>query len=154
MKRHILALGLAATLVLGGATAASAEETPNVHPDVAYALANEPGGVAVDYYTAEWPALAMRLQVSSGVNTRSVGSCAAGAICAYSGGGMGGTKLSWTTCGTKSTAALSTVGSIANARTSGTLSALAAGIIRVSVGAGSYVNVPIAVRSLITAVSC
>lgn len=156
MKRRTLALplGLALTLtmVFGGASVASADEQPEVHPDIAYALQLEPGGVVVDYLTAEWPAAGMRMEAAGGLFA--VGSCSTGSICAYALAGQAGTKLSWTTCGTKSTAALSTVGSIANARTSGTLTALQGSTARVSVGAGSYANVPLAYRTLISSVSC
>lgn len=152
MKRSLLALGLALTLMVGsGATAARAAQQPDVHPDVAYALKAEPGGVVVNYFTAEWPESGMRIEVSV---TFAVGSCATGAICAYSSAAQAGTKLSWTTCGTKSTSALSTVGSIANARTSGTLLALQGTTSRASASAGTYANVPVSYRPLITNVSC
>lgn len=138
-------------LIVGGTTAAQAAEEPDVHPDVAFALAAVPGGVVVDWHTAVWPETGMLIEVPGGF---SVGSCATGAICAYSSAGIAGTKLSWTTCGTKSTAALSTVGSIANARSSGTLRALEGATSRASAAAGTYANVPISYRSLITSVSC
>jgi hypothetical protein len=156
MKRRTLALGLALTLTMAlgeTASAASADLLPDIHPDVAFALNSEPGGVVVDFYTAEWPESGMRLEVP-GLLRASVGSCATGYICAYSLGGQGGTKLSWPTCGTKSTATISTVGSIANARSSGTLSAFQGSTVRASAAAGSYVNVAATYRTLITSVSC
>ncbi len=148
------ALGVAALLTLSAApTPAARADVALVHPEVAYALLAEPGGVATSWSTAEWPALDMTLTVS-GVGARSVGSCATGAVCAYSQASQGGTKLEWTSCGSKSTAALATVGSSANARSSGTLQARQGTTVRASATAGNAANVPIAYRSLITNVYC
>lgn len=154
MRRLLLTVSLVASLAFSGASTASAETVGDVHPDIAFALHAEPGGVVVDYYTAEWPALDMRLEVTARTSARSVGSCGTSAICAYSLGSQAGTKLSWTSCGSKSTAALATVGSIANARTSGTLRALVGGVAKASVGAGAYANVPVVDRALVSVVSC
>lgn len=150
MKRALLSLGIAIALTASGMTAAHATE-PDVHPDVAYALATVPGGVVVDWLTAEWPATGMRIEAQGGF---SVGSCATGAICAYSSASLAGTKLSWTSCGMKSTAALSSVGSIANARTGGTLRALQGTTSRATAAAGASANVAVSYRALITNVSC
>lgn len=149
MKRLIVAAGAAIVLTLSLAGPAAASEA--VHPDVAFALAAEPGGVATGYGSAEWPDLGMTLTVPVG---RAVGTCATGSICAYSSGALGGTKLSWSTCGSKSTAALSQVGSIANARSSGTLHARVGTTVRASAGANAYANVPAAYQPSITNVFC
>lgn len=154
MKRTLASLAIATVLVLSAAApAAVADEASDLHPDVEYALANQPGGYATSFGSAVWPALGMELEVVSDY-ARAVGTCATGSICAYSSSGLGGTKLSWTTCGSKSTAALSTVGSIANARTSGTLQARQGATVRASAGANSQANVPVAYWSSITNVFC
>lgn len=153
MKRTLTTLALVAALALLAPAAASADDGADIHPDVEYALALEPGGVATSYGSAVWPALGMRLDVPSDA-VRAVGTCATGSVCAYSSSGLGGTKLSWTTCGSKSTAAISTVGSIANARTSGTLSARQGTTVRASAGANSQANVPVAYWTSITNVFC
>lgn len=152
MKRMLSILALAGALMAAAPMAAVAtDEASRVHPDVAYALAVEPGGVAMSYSSAAWPELGMRMDVPVG---RAVGTCATGSICAFSTSGLGGTKLSWTTCGSKSTAALSQVGSIANARSSGTLQARQATTVRASASANSQANVPIAYWPSITNIFC
>jgi hypothetical protein len=143
-------------LVLAAPLAGSADERA-VHPDVAYALAAEPGGVVLSYTAAEWPDLGMRIDAAtsaSGVGPQAVGTCATGSICAYSSTGISGTKLSWTTCGSKSTAALAQVGSIANARSSGTLQARQGTTVRASASANAYANVAVAYQASITNVFC
>jgi hypothetical protein len=153
MKRTLAAAALALALALAASPLAAHAEEAAVHPDVAYALAAEPGGVATSYYSAEWPKLGMTLEVAA-VSAFSVGTCATGSICAYSEGAMAGVKLSWTTCGSKSTAALDTVGSIANARSTGTLTARQGTTVRATAAANAYANVPLSYRSLITNVYC
>lgn len=148
-----LALGLA-----GSPTAVAAAQAPaeTLHPAVEYALAAEPGGFAVTETSALWPELGMRLDVLEAGSAlgRAVGDCATGSICAYSAAGQAGVKLTWSSCGSKSTSALGTVGSIANGRSSGTLSARQASTVRASAGANSYANVPVSYRSSITNVYC
>lgn len=154
LTKFAISLGVAALLTLSTAPAPAARaDVMLVHPEVAYALLAEPGGVATSWSTAEWPALDMTLTVS-GIGARSVGSCATGAVCAYSEPGQGGSKLQWTSCGSKSTAALALVGSIANARSSGTLQARQGTTVRASATAGTAATVPIAYRALITNVYC
>ncbi|GGM35547.1 hypothetical protein [Microbacterium saperdae] len=141
MKKRLLSLALGTVLAMGIATPAQASEEPALHPDVQYAIDAVPGGTVVDEHTVVWPDLGMELSVPS-PDARAVGSCATGSYCAYAGANRGGTKLSWTSCTTVSTAALSTVGSIANARSSGTVQARnAAGTVLGSAGAGASVNV-------------
>lgn len=152
MKSTLAALALIGALVLASPASAQAFGADDeVHPDVAYALSAEPGGVATSYSSAVWPDSDMRIDVPVG---RAVGTCATGSICAFSSSGLGGTKLSWTTCGSKSTAALSQVGSIANARSSGTLHARQGTTVRASAGANSQANVPVAYWSSITNIFC
>ncbi len=142
---------LVSLILLATPTAAVAEETP-ISPEVADALEVEPGGVVIDYWTAEWPDTGMRLDVEPEIFLRAaVGSCASGRICAFSKVGATGTKLSWSSCGTYSTSALgSAVRSIANARSTGTLKALNGSTTVASASAGTSTNV----YATVTKVSC
>lgn len=151
MKRFSLAIVAAALLVLGAGTAAVAAEPESFHPDVQYALAAEPGGIATSYTTAVWPALGMSLTVST---NRAVGACPTGYICAYSGAAQAGTELRWNSCGSKSTAGIGSVGSISNARASGTLQARQGTTVLASAVAGATTTVGAANRLLITNVFC
>ena len=157
MIRELGICFVAVALVLAAPLASSAEEQA-IHPDVAYALAAEPGGVVLGCGSAEWPDLGMRIDAAppaSGIiGVQSVGTCATGSICAYASTGISGTKLSWTTCGSKSTAALAQVGSIANARSSGTLQARQGTTVRASASANASANVAVAYQASITNVVC
>lgn len=153
IRTKLAAVAAAFLLLLGTPSIAHATATDDVHPDVAYALDAEPGGVATGYFTAEWPELGMTLTVP-GIQRASVGNCASGRICAFERAGLTGTMLSWTTCGAKSTAALPAVGSIANARSSGTLVARQGTTTRASASANSSATVPVTYRTAITSVSC
>ncbi len=111
-----------------------------MHPDIAYALETVPGGVAVGTHRAEWPDRGMTVE-APGEHDRAVGGCATGAVCAFAGSNLSGTKLSWTSCGTFSTAGLSSVGSIANARSAGYLQArTSSGSVVATAIAGSWAN--------------
>ncbi|MEJ1088449.1 hypothetical protein WDU99_08980 [Microbacterium sp. Mu-80] len=140
MKKKLFAAGVAMVVgMLLWASPAHAQEA-RVHPDVAYAMGAVPGGILVDANTVVWPTLDMQLSATP-TTLRSVGTCASGRYCAYSMVNRGGTKLSWSTCTTVSTAALASVGSVAIARPSGTVQARASsGTILTSVSAGSSVD--------------
>lgn len=148
LKNKLLVIAAATALALFGvASPAQAEQTP-LHPDVEYALSAVPGGIIIDEHTVIWPELEMQLSVVPEW-TRAVGTCATGQYCAYSKSNRGGTKLSWTSCTTVSTAALASVGSIANARSSGTVQARSsAGTVLATASAGGSVNVFGAVSTL------
>lgn len=150
MKRLLITSIAVAGLLL---TPAAAHAIEPVNPDVAYALATVPGGVLMDPNSAQWPSLGMRIDALPTAG-RAIGSCATGSICAYSSAGLSGTRLSWTTCGSKSTAALTQVGSIANARTSGTMTARAGSTARASATAGTSADIALIYRTSITTVSC
>ncbi|MEX0153262.1 hypothetical protein [Microbacterium sp. LMI1-1-1.1] len=130
------------------------DTTPSdLHPDVAYALREVAGGFAIDSHHAEWPELGMVLEVPEhdkrGEHDRAVGSCATGAICAFSGSNLSGTRLSWSSCGTYSTSGLSSVGSIANARSAGYLQArTSSGSVVATAIAGSWSNTSGAVTNV------
>ncbi|MFK4760670.1 peptidase inhibitor family I36 protein [Microbacterium sp. ZW T5_45] len=143
MKPRILALLAAATLLLGAPSPVHADDS-SPHPDVAYAMAAVPGGVMLDEDTVIWPALGMTLSAESPESavSRTVGSCGTGLFCAYSGTDQSGTKLSFSACTTVSTAALSSVRSVANARSSGNVQARnSSGTVLATAAAGSAVNV-------------
>ncbi|MEV4669296.1 hypothetical protein [Microbacterium sp. LWO12-1.2] len=142
MNKEPLGLALGSDLAMGSATPAQASEEPVIHPDVLYAIDAVPGGTVIDAHTVVWPELGLELSVPS-PDSRAVGSCATGSYCAYAGANRSGTKLSWATCTTVSTAALSTVGSIANARSSGTVQARkGASTVLGTAGPGATVNLP------------
>lgn len=144
---------LASLLAVGGGAASTDHPGGELHPDVEYALEQVPGGIVVGEREAYWPELDMTLEVQA-VAARAVGTCATGSVCAYSAANRGGTKLQWGSCGTHSTAAIATVGSIANARSSGTLNARQGTTVRASASSGSSTNVPAAYTSSITNVQC
>lgn len=148
MKRAALAVfALSVALVLGASPAHADTAQPEVAPEIASALERVPGGVVIDYWTAEWPAQEMRLEVPNMSNARSsaaaraVGTCATGRICAFGGYATAGAKLSWTGCGPYSTSAIGTVRSIANARSSGTMYARNGAAVTAYTGAGTWTNV-------------
>ncbi|WP_091227561.1 hypothetical protein [Microbacterium sp. 3J1] len=147
MKNTLLGIVATALLLLGTGAPAQASER-GLHPDVRYALEAVPSGVIVDDTTVVWPELDMTLTVASSTG-RSVGSCATGTYCAYSGSNRSGTKLAFGVCTVVSTSALAVVGSIANARPSGNVQArTSAGTILATAGAGTGVNVATGTASL------
>lgn len=116
MKKNLTLLVVGAVIV--AVMSAPAAHAGEVVPDdqIAYALEQVPGGHATSEHTASWPKLGMEMVSGLAITSFAVGSCATGSICAYSGYSLTGSKLSWTGCSTYSTAALPSVGSIANAR--------------------------------------
>lgn len=143
MRRTRLGMVLGAIgvllVALANGPAASADD---LDPRIVAALAAEPGGQVVDDDTVVWPDLGMELQLAP-VNSRSVGTCATGMHCAFQGTNMTGSKLSWSTCSAShSAAALPTVKSIANARSTGSSKARsAAGGVLATASAGGWANV-------------
>ncbi|PPF41870.1 hypothetical protein C5B85_18285 [Pseudoclavibacter sp. AY1F1] len=143
-----LAGSLALLMLFVGAPAAQAETTVvDVDEIVTYALDAVPGGHATGEHTAYWPDLGMTLlseEASASPSRdrqRAVGSCASGNVCAYSGSSLSGSKLSWSSCGTHSTAALGSVRSIANGRTSETLRARNGSTVLATATPGTQKNV-------------
>lgn len=141
----VVALVIGALALSSGPATA---ESDAVAPEVAYALQAQPGGVAIDYWHAEWPGIGMTLTVPSSSPSPSfsalaaVGACASGRVCAFNGYGATGTFLSWSTCGSHSTTALSgSVRSIGNARSSGTLHARNGTSVVASAAPGKSANV-------------
>jgi len=98
MTWMLIAGTLVVAALVGPAASGGADEAATrVHPDIAYALRAVPGGTQIDEETVVWPHLDMRLDVVD-ARARAVGSCATGAHCAYRNSGMGGSKLTWTSC--------------------------------------------------------
>lgn len=142
MKRTITTIAaLVLALVLTPATANA--DSDELHPDVEYALEALPGGFAVNDTTAVWPALGMILEAGSeSASLRAVGSCATGTYCAYALPNLQGSKLTFTICTTVSTAALQSVGSIANGRSFGSVRARnSSGTTLATAGANGSANV-------------
>ncbi|MDT0117287.1 peptidase inhibitor family I36 protein [Microbacterium sp. PRF11] len=114
-------------------------DTADLHPDIAAALAEIPGGEAIDARHARWPELGMTMDAPE-EHERAVGSCATGNVCAFSGTGLSGTRVSWSSCGTYAPGI--TVRSIANARSAGYLQArTSSGSVLATAIAGSWANV-------------
>ncbi|MGW9113556.1 peptidase inhibitor family I36 protein [Microbacterium sp. NPDC055683] len=124
---------------------ASAAPDDDLDPAIRYALAQVEGGVVVAGDRVVWPAIGMELRLAStGARVdalASVGRCPSGRVCAFESTAGAGTMLSWTGCSNYSTAALVSTGSIANARTSGTLHARNGATIVATAGPGALVNV-------------
>ncbi|WP_295791901.1 peptidase inhibitor family I36 protein [uncultured Microbacterium sp.] len=121
-------------------------EKAHLHPDIAAALDEIPGGVVIDSHHAHWPDLGMSIDVPD-EHDRAVGSCATGNVCAYSGSGLSGTRVSWSTCGTYAPGI--TVRSIANARSAGYAQARSSsGSVLATAIAGSSANVSGAVADV------
>lgn len=122
------------------------DQPADLHPDIAAALAEVPGGVVVDAHHAVWPELGMSVDAPS-EDDRAVGSCATGNVCAFSGTGLSGTRVSWSTCGTYAPGI--TVRSIANARSAGYVQArTSSGSVLATAIAGSSANVSGAVADV------
>lgn len=151
------ALFASAVMALAAATPAAATTAPASTPmqqRVNSALAAEPGGVQTAWNEVSWadgtivltlaplaPTFAVAAQVSN---------CASGKFCAYSAVGYGGNKLTFSTC----TSNLSVAGlqapvrSIANSRTSGTVTAYNGSSPVLTVAAGTGKNTLATVTSL------
>lgn len=142
-------LGLVMTLGAAPAMAAGQEDR-EVDPQVAAMLEEVPGGVVIDATHAVWPELDMELTVraESGVAARSVGSCATGKICAYNATSLGGSALSFGSCGVSAVPSSFTVKSVANARSTGSVQARNGTTVLKTVYAGSWSNVTGTVTNL------
>lgn len=142
-------LGLVIAL---GATPAYAADPGGraVDPQVVAMLEEVPGGIVIDATHAVWPELDMELSVSSasGISARSVGACATGKFCAFNATSIGGSVLSFSTCGVNAIPSSFSVKSVANARTSGSLQARNGTTVLKTVSAGSWSNVTGTVTNL------
>lgn len=131
-KKTALAIALltGAVMVIATATPAAATSSTtsaSMQQQVDAALAAEPGGMQTAWNEVSWNDGAVVLTLASDVITvtAAVGPCPSGKFCAYSSTGYTGSKLTFSTC----TSGLSVAGlnapvrSIANSRTSGTVTA-------------------------------
>lgn len=130
------ALAGAMTLI---APAAYAQSAPSADPEIAAVMAEVPGGTVIDADHAVWPALGMEMTAADAVSPFTVGSCATGRVCAFSGSNGSGSKLSWSTCSTFTISAF-TVHSIADARSTGYLQARNGSTVVATAHAGTSAN--------------
>lgn len=131
-------------LVLAGAPAASlAAEDVEVHPAIAQALQEIPGGIVVDAEHAVWPRFEMEISVVADREAaiRAVGSCGTGLICAYSGYGLTTMYATWGVCGVLPAPSAYTMKSFADARSSGYAQARNGTTVLATAAAGSWSNV-------------
>lgn len=151
-----LALLLSAAATLATATptlAAPATVSMPMQQRVNAALAEVPGGVQTAWNEVSWDdgAVVLTLAPEGVATAAAVGSCASGTFCAYAKVGYTGTKLTFSTCTSGlSVAALPQVRSIANARSSGTVSAYNGSTLVTTVAAGTGKNT----AGTITSLSC
>lgn len=122
MHRPLAAAILTALLVSAPAAANASESTGSseLQQRIDETLRLNPGGTQVSANQIQWDGGSMELTLVSD-NARSIGSCATGSFCVYSGTSLTGSKLAFTSCDTTvSTNALGgAVRSLANARSSG-----------------------------------
>lgn len=106
-----------------GSESVIAASTKPVQQLIDDAMHDRPGGTQISATEVSWEDGAVTLTVYDGLSSRAIGSCAAGSFCAWDGSHLTGSRLSFTSCATHSTAGLSIVRSLANARSSGTVKA-------------------------------
>jgi hypothetical protein len=87
------------------------------------------------------------MTAANAVSPFTVGSCATGAVCAFSGLNGGGSQLSWSTCSTFTISAF-TVRSIADAHSTGYLQARNGSTVVATAYAGASANVYAAVTNV------
>lgn len=155
MKKRLtlVAAAVLSFLMIAAPPAAHASgESEDVHPAIAQALREIPGGVAIDPTHAVWREFDMSLSVvdDAGLALRAVGSCATGKICAYLGTGLTSMYASWGVCGVLPAPSGQTMRSIANARTSGYAQARNGTSVVATAAAGAWTNV----YSTVTSIRC
>ena len=136
-------LATAALIALAILAPTSAHATGDTLQDrVDQVLEDYPGGTQIGAGEISWNGGEIVLTLAGGVSLASVGSCATGSFCAYTGTSLSGTRISFTNCtGTNSVAPLgSPVRSFANARSAGTVGAFNGGTVVDSTPAGTYKN--------------
>ncbi|KAB1887972.1 hypothetical protein F6W70_09530 [Microbacterium maritypicum] len=126
--------------------ASASTDVADLHPDIAQALEEIPGGVAVDATHAYWAEWDMDLRVlgSAGLAARSVGSCATGKICAYTSASLVNMYVSWGACSTSLPVPNSSqyaMRSLANARSTGYAQARNGTTVLATANAGGWTNV-------------
>lgn len=133
--RRLAAASAAATLALltisSIGASASADEllpisTPSLDEQVADILAEHPGGTRINQNEISWNDgdIILTLEIPGAFAPMSVGSCADGTFCAYSGTNLTGSKVAYASCNTThGIVGISTVRSLANAWGSGYIQA-------------------------------
>lgn len=114
------------------------------------AVLAEYGGEQTAWNEVSWDGGDTVLTVAGEASISRVGGCADGKFCAYSLAGYSGSRLTFSTC--TSNISVSSLGasvrSIANSRSSGTVTAYNGGSAVLSVGAGSGANTSATITSL------
>jgi len=142
MNLRTAATILSTAAIIAGVALAAPAAADELDPRITYALDAQPGGVVTSATTVVWPALGMELTLEPWLTGRGLSTkCPSGLICAFALAGEGGARLTWGSCGTFSTTALASVGSVANARSVGTVQARNGTTVVASTSAGNYVNV-------------
>ncbi|SIR95899.1 hypothetical protein [Microbacterium sp. RURRCA19A] len=133
-------VAIAALSVFASPAAHAADD--RLQDRVDHVLAEYPGGTQTGEGQISWNNGEVILTFSGGVSARSVGSCATGSFCAYTGTYQSGARIAFTNCaGTNSVAPLgSPVRSFANARTAGTVYAFNGSTVVASSASGTYKN--------------
>ncbi|OJX94656.1 MAG: hypothetical protein BGO96_00795 [Micrococcales bacterium 73-15] len=157
MRRVIAAVIAAAALAVGCSAAAAAGPAGAVARGTVQQLVDaviaEHGGTQTAWNEVSWDGGATVLTLApdavGGITPfAAVGSCASGKYCAYSGSNLTGSKLTFSTCGSHSVTALPSVGSIANARSSGVVVALNGVIFVAAQDPGGWKNVSGTVKQI------
>lgn len=150
-RRTVGVLSVTVALMLAGASApafAAESRGDDQDPLITAMLEEVPGGVVIDETHVVWPRLDMALIVRTGPSPRAVGTCATGKICAYTAGSLGGSSLSFGTCGAHAIPASFIARSLANARSSGSVQARNASTVVATVYAGNSTNLAGTVTNL------
>ncbi|MDN3445325.1 hypothetical protein [Microbacterium sp. APC 3901] len=138
--------GLLTALMLGtpAFADAGADTRDRVDPLILEVMAEVPGGVIIDAQHAVWFRLGMELVAAEqprAESTASVGSCATGTVCVYTGSSLGGAKLSWSACGVLPIPSSFSAKSIADARSGGYAQARNGTTVLATALAGGWANV-------------
>ncbi len=138
----LVAIVTAATLLITPATRALADND-QVTAQVNYALARVPGGTQTSPNQVIWPdGTILTVDTGNSVARAAAASCASGKFCAYADLNGAGSHLDFATCpSANSVAALPQVRSIANARSSGTVTGRNGSTVIVTVNPGTTKNV-------------
>lgn len=140
----VLATIAALVMAVGGALSANAAEPATAEDPLITAMLEEvPGGVVIAENRVVWPELDMELivQTDSAAHRRAVRNCATGRICAYDALSLGGSALTFGTCGDHTIPSSFSAKSLANARTSGHVQARNGSTVLSTVSAGAWNNV-------------
>ncbi|QAY60431.1 hypothetical protein ET475_10825 [Microbacterium protaetiae] len=122
----VAAIATAIMMLASPAAVAAVPQPSDVQLRLDAALAKYPGGVQISPDSIAWSDGAIVLTVASDFTPQSIGSCATGSYCAFSGTNYSGSKITFSDCSGNShalSALGNTPGSVANARTAGTVTA-------------------------------